>query len=312
MTPAIDGSLPKVSSLTTSQLDPKVLTPAGAQLKQAADAAAKLPMGPDRAKAFGDTILPLLLKDATTLIGGDAGKLAAALAPAVAGAGAAEPSLGLKNGDKGLAADTDYPPRAANAVWSDFAAVLGISPKDAALVTTLNERIGKYPKAEGKYAPAFEALSPKLQKLATKVSKSLMGEDIRLSSTEKAFKANLVLNNLTWHMTNFERASGDATRADPLARNNVFNAYSDNLAYAAQRGGLPAVIDMAISDAYNAGKPGVGKAALGQPKEGSSFGATETQAGAAASRLSGGLPGGATVGVPQRDVFGVASDKPKT
>src|SRR5262245_29550099 len=85
-------------------LDAKALTPAGEQLKAAADRAANIPMGPDRARAFGETILPLLLADAVTHIGGDAQKLSQVLRQAVAGAA-------------GLAADTEYPSRAANAVW---------------------------------------------------------------------------------------------------------------------------------------------------------------------------------------------------
>jgi hypothetical protein len=104
-------------------------------------------------------------------------------------------------------------------------------------------------------------------------------------------------------MTNFERAASDDTRANPLKRNNVFNTYSDNLAYAAQRGGLPAVIDMAISDSYNAGKPGVGKAAFAAPKAASAFGDT-MPTGAAANRIAGDISSGAQATVQQRDVFG--------
>ena len=297
------GNKVNVGAVKTG-FDATALTPAGQQLKGAADAAAKLPMGTDRAQAFGNNILPLLLGDAVKHTGGDAQKLQAALQQAVAGAGSTEATLGLKNGEKGLAADTDYPPRAANAVWNDFASALGISPEDAAAVTKLNEQIGSYPKAEGKYAPAFEALSPELQQLATKVSKSLLGENVKLSSTEQAFKANLVLNNLTWHMTNFERASGDATRADPMARNNVFNTYSDNLAYAAQRGGIGAVIDMAISDSYNAGKPGVGKAQFAQPVQArTSFDGVKANAQQDRDRLSGERPVTQQATIPQRDIY---------
>lgn len=218
--------------------DPKALTPSGQKLKQAGEAASKLPLGPARA----------------------------------------------------------------NAIWNDFAAALGISKQDAEAVTALNARIGAYPKAQGKYAPAFEQLSPDLQALAAKVSRSLLGEDVGpLTSLENAFKANLVLNNLTWHMTNWQRAALDPTRSNPLERNNVFNTYSDNLAYASARGGIAAVIDMAISDAYNAGKPGVGKAALLQASTGSTF---EGQVSSAqTNRLSGEIARGAQARVPQRNVF---------
>jgi hypothetical protein len=240
------------------------LTPHGAQLKRAGEAAAKLPLGATRADAFGKTVLPTLLNDASRMLNTDPKKLEGVLARVVSGSGSDKPTLGLKPGDKGLAADTNYPPRAANAVWKDFAAALGISKEDAAAVTDLNAKIGAYPKPEGKYAPDFAQLSPDLQKLATRVSQSLLGQQVSppLSSKEQAFKANLVLNNLTWHSTNWQRASGDATRANPLERNNVFNTYSDNLRYASERGGMSAVIDMAISDAFNAGKPGVGAAEL--------------------------------------------------
>jgi hypothetical protein len=301
------GQLPNTAAVTAvktqAAFDAKTLTPAGQQLKAAADGAAKIPMGGDRAAAFGNTVLPILLGDAAKILGGDQTKLAVALERAVNGAGSSEPSLGLKNGEKGPAADTDYPPRAANASWDAFASALGISKEDAAAVTKLNEQIGSYPKADGKYAPAFEALSPQLQQLATNVSKSLLGENVKLSSTEQAFKANLVLNNLTWHMTNWERAGGDASRADPLARNNVFNTYSDNLTYANLRGGLPAVIDMAISDSYNAGKPGVGKAEFNQPNFKSTFTAVKAQGQAVVNRLQGDIAPGAQVMVPQKDVF---------
>lgn len=240
------------------------LTPAGAQLKRAGDAAAHLPLGPGRAKAFGASVLPTLTRDAARVLGVSPRALDTVLARVVAGSGQELPTLGLKQSDKGLAADTNYPPRAANAVWKDFAAAAGLSPRDAAAVTALNARIGAYPKAEGKYAPDFAQLSPDLQRLATRVAQSLLGEAVSppLSSRERAFKANLVLNNLTWHSTNWQRAAGDPTRANPLERNNVFNTYSDNLRAASARGGMAAVIDMAISDAFNAGKPGVGTAAL--------------------------------------------------
>ena len=287
-----------------ANIDAKALTAAGQQLKAAADGAGKIAMGSDRATAFGTNVLPLLLEDAVKHTGGDAQKLGAALQQAVAGAGSTEATLGLKNGEKGLAADTDYPPRAANAVWADFASALGISAEDQAAVTKLNEQIGSYPKAEGKYAPAFEALSPEMKELATKVSKSLLGENVKLTSTEQAFKANLVLNNLTWHMTNFERAAGDASRADPLARNNVFNTYSDNLAYASKRGGIEAVIDMAISDSYNAGKPGVGKATFAQPLQSkTSFDGVKANAQSERERLSGERPTNQQAPIPQRDIY---------
>lgn len=284
----------------------EALTPAGSQLKAAADVAAKVPMGSERAAIFGNSILPQLLQDAVKHTGGDAAQLQQVLQRAVDGAGSTEATLGLKNGDKGVAADNNYPPRAANAVWADFASALGISKEDQAAVTKLNEQIGSFaPPSKDKYAPEFGQLTPALQDLATKVSKSLLGENVKLTSTEQAFKANLVLNNLTWHMTNFERASGDASRADPLARNNVFNNYTDNLAYAAKRGGLPAVIDMAISDSYNAGKPGVGKAQFNAPiQQGSAFTGTVNTAPAVVNKLAGDLSGGAVANVAQRDVFG--------
>lgn len=235
-----------------------------AALKRAGDKAAKLTsLGEARATAFANDVLPVLLRDAARLTGAsDPAALERVLEPAVKNSGVAGKTLGLAAGEKGLAADTDYPPRAANAVWGDFAAALGISKGDASKVTDFNREIGKLPQAEGKYAPAFEQLSPDLQKLATRVAKDLTGEKVTppLTSTEQAFKANLVLNNLTWHTTNWQRASSDPTRTDPADRNNVFNTYSDNLRAAKERGGLPAVIDMAISDAYNAGKPGVGRA----------------------------------------------------
>ena len=150
---------------TTQTTDAQKLTTSGEALKNGAAFAAQLPLGPARAAVFGQFVLPTLLGDAAKLLGADATKLGAVLEKAVTGAGATGDTLGLKNGDKGLGADTDYPPRAANAVWGEFAAAAGISAADAAAVTKLNEQIGSYPKAEGKYAPAFEQLGPALQEL---------------------------------------------------------------------------------------------------------------------------------------------------
>ncbi len=239
------------------RVNPDEPTSDGTTLEQIGTTAAGLPLGPERAAVFEREVLPILLADAQKTLGTktDLSKL---LARAVAGSGAQ--GLGLKETDSGLAADTDYPPRAANALWREYAQELGISQADVRAVRKLNAELGKLPKAEGKYAPDFEQLSPELKQVATRVSKSLLGEQVDppLTSTEKAFKANLVLNNLTWHTTNWQRAAQDPTRAQALTRGNVFNTYSDNLAYAHERGGLPAVIDMAISDGYNAGKPDLG------------------------------------------------------
>jgi hypothetical protein len=294
---------PVRAGTVTLPTDSKALTPAGQQLANAAGAAAKTPMGPERAAAFEKAVLPILLNDAAGILGTSAAKLTPVLTPAVQGSGASDATLGLKKGDKGVSADTDYPPRAANATWSDFAAALGISKGDAAAVTDLNAQIGALPKADGKYAPAFEQLSPELQQLATRVAKSLVGEAVDLTPREQAFKANLVLNNLAWHTTNFERAAGDASRADPLARNNVFNTYSDNLAYAMKRGGLPAVIDMAISDAYNAGKPGVGKAQFPSVKPAAGFDTKAATSSGERERLSGERPTTSAAPIVQKDVF---------
>jgi len=201
--------------------------------------AAAIPAGPERAQRFARDVLPVLLEDAARLLGADAALLAGVLAQAVAAS----------------TVDPEQPPRSANAAWPAFAAALGISRDDAAAVTALNARIGSAPKADGKYAPAIEQLSPDLQALAKRATRFLLGETAKpLTATERAFAAGLVLNNLTWHMTNWQRAAADPTRADPQARNNVFNTYSDNLAAAQARAGLGAAIDMAISDAYNAGK----------------------------------------------------------
>lgn len=213
-------------------------------LERAGKQAANLPIGPERARAFERSVLPVLADDAAKLLGAAPETLLALLRPAAAAAGRA-------------GADTDQPPRAANLVWPAFAAALGISREDAAAVTRLNQELGALPRAEGRYAPALEQLSRPLRTLAERVSRALAGQQVALSSTERAFMASLVLGNLTWHMTNFQRAAEDATRVDPYARNNVFNTYSDNLRFALERGGLPAVVDMAISDAFNAGKPGV-------------------------------------------------------
>ena len=65
---------------------------------------------------------------------------------------------------------------------------------------------------------------------------------------------------------------------------------TDNLAFAKARGGLPAVIDMAISDAFNAGKPGVGKAALLRPSVQSAFSDAPAQSVVGAPRLTGQRP----------------------
>jgi hypothetical protein len=246
------------------KVDPSVLTKAGTALKNAADAAAGQPMGPARAKSFADTVLPVLLADAGRVLGAEANALKPVLMMAVNGAGSTADTMGLKTGDDGsVKADPNYPPRAANAVWEKFGQALGFSQEDIAWVTETNRQIGAVKPPEGKYAPDLNGLSPDLQSLATRVSKSLIGQQIdpALTSREKAFKASLVLNNLMWHATNFQRASGDAGRGDPTnaKTNNVYNTYTDNLAFAFARGGLGAVIDMAISDSYNPGKPELGK-----------------------------------------------------
>lgn len=268
------------------------LTTTGKALAQAATQAAGVPLGAERAAKFASTILPALAADAAPRIGVDAATLTALLKPAIDGSASADATLGLRTKNGALEADPNYPPRAANALWPDVAKAAGFSAGDIAAVTKLNEQIGALPVPEGSYAPLASSMTPELQQLANRVAASLTGASVSppLSSTERAFVASLTLNNLTWHMTNWQRAAGDASRADPLARNNVFNTYSDNLAYASARGGTAAVIDMAISDAYNAGKPNVGRAALSRPAPATSvFASGAAHTAATARRLDGQL-----------------------
>jgi hypothetical protein len=226
----------------------------------AAQADGTLPASKERVDAFKAQVLPVLTDKSAEILGDR--KLADHIQKLVSRVADALPTDGMKDGK----IDVNYPPRAANKYAETVLRSAGCSNSTISATFDFIQQLSKIPHEEGRYGPTLEqvkaTLGGKAEQMVTDAVASLMTGNPKVTNIKdekvKAFALLMLVNNFTWHVTNFQRGAGEDgknnNRTDPGARDGVFNTYSDNLQIQYAGHGLKGAAYMVLMDAYNAGK----------------------------------------------------------